>query len=437
MRLIVLGLLLAATAAAADERYTPVGAERAGNAEGTIPAWNGGLNEADWPKAYRRGGRLVNPYPQDQPLFDITPRNYAGYSSRLSEAHQALLRKYPEYRMPVYATRRSASYAPQIYRATQANALTARLGGPDELEGARLGFPFPHPRSGAEAMWNHRARYRGDAVESRATDALVPAAGGAPQFVKVHLWRLFRYANLADPADPDKENVLFYHKALWSEMGSQDLKLFNLVRESVNTARQPRAIWAGGRGSKLFRLPPVGHDVVGADTDQMMFLDMGDMYNGAFDRYTWKMLGKRELYIPYNSYRLSDGSFSYQKILTPGFIRPEAARYELHRVWGVEATLRSGFAHAFGKRRFYLDEDSWNIVLVENYDPAGRLWRFQEGHLIEDYGVQFATCAPDVVYDMRQGRYFASGLLAEETPPKYDVPGLRRDQFLPASSRLQ
>ena len=63
------------------DKFTPIGAERAGNAAGTIPAWTGGLTEL--PAAYVDGEPLVNPFPDEQPKFTISAQNYAQYEDNL------------------------------------------------------------------------------------------------------------------------------------------------------------------------------------------------------------------------------------------------------------------------------------------------------------------------------------------------------------------
>src|SRR3546814_12861612 len=79
-----------------------------------------------------------------------------------------------------------------------------------------------------------------------------------------------------------------------------------------------------------------------------------------------------------NSTRIGSPDATYDKVIRRGHINPEYARYELHRVWVVEATLKAGLRHAFSKRVFYVDEDSWSIAAVDCYDGRGQLWRFQE-----------------------------------------------------------
>ncbi|MGH8441802.1 MAG: DUF1329 domain-containing protein, partial [Nevskiaceae bacterium] len=412
-------------------RLTEAGAERDANAEGTIPAWTGGITQP--PPGYRAGGRLVDPFPQDTPLFTITQANAAQHVARLSAGHKALLSKYAEFRMPVYATRRSAAYPQAIYEATAANLGKAKLVGSDALTGARLGFPFPRPDSGVEAMWNHRTRYRGDSFVGVTSQAVV-GQDGVSNRNKGVFRVLFRYGNIARPGDIDDENIIVYGVTFVGErVTDANADFVVLFHESANSLKKPRAIWVLlGKIGRMLRLPPLGYDQPMYGTDGMYTIDMIDMYNGAFDRYVWKLLGKRELYIPYNAYRLSDGSQKYaQQLIWPAF-NGDRARYELHRVWVIEATERGGRRHQFGKRVFYLDEDSWNVVLVENQDRNGALWRFQEGHLLTSYDVPSTNAYPIVTYDLKDGRYFVHRLLAEDPPLKYNV-AMRENDFLPAT----
>jgi predicted Zn-dependent protease len=412
-------------------RLTPVGAERDPNLAGTIPEWTGGITRP--PPSFKPGSRLADPYPQDQPLFTITAANAAKYAAKLSPGHRALLAKYPDFRMPVYATQRSAAFPQAIYDATAANIGKAKLIGSDALTHARLGFPFPKPENGVEVMWNHRTRYRGDSFMGITSQAVV-GKGGIGNRNKGVFKVLFRYGNVAKPADIEDENVIAYGVTFVGERVTDTTADFVvLFHESANSIKKARAIWVLlGKIGRMLRLPPLGYDQPMYGTEGIYYIDMIDMYNGAFDRYVWKLVGKRELYIPYNAYRLNDGSQKYAQQLTWPTFNADHARYELHRVWMIEAVERGGKTHAFGKRVFYVDEDSWNVVLVENQDRAGRLWRFQEGHLITSYDVGSTNAYPIVTYDLKDDRYFVHRLLSEDPPLKFNV-AMRESEFLPAS----
>lgn len=410
---------------------TAIGAEVEGNADGSIPAWSGGISPAQQPTSFRAGQRLVDPFSSERPTQIITAKNVDQFRNLLSKGHQALFARYPEYRMPLYKTHRSVSYPLAITQSSAANTGKARLIGSDSLENARLGFPFPKPENGVEALWNHRVRYRGNTVALQSRQAVVTAAGLVTQEYRLNESAFFRYGNTDDPVDISSQNILLYYLLKFTGAGLANF--LALAHETANSEKDARAIWVAPPGSpKLFRIPPVGYDQPFPGTEAMYFVDMIDMYNGPFDRYVWKLIGKRELLLPYNAYRLSDGSQTYAQQLTPHFFNPDNARYERHRVWVVEATERGGKKHSFGLRVFYLDEDSWNVVLVENYDHEGRLWRFQEGHVLPHYGVQSANCFPVITYDVKDGRYFASRLLSEEPAPVFNS-AMNKSQFLPAN----
>lgn len=418
-------------------RFTPVGAERHGSSDGRIPAWTGGLQAADWPEGFKPGQRPRDPFAEDQPLYVIDASNWQQHRDDLSMGHRALFDRYPGYRMPVFPSRRSVAYPEAIYAATQANRGRAKLLGSDALTGAELGFPFPSPGNGVEVMWNHRVRYRGDAAEFRSRQVLVLADGTVSEQFQQTEQVLYLYGNVQHPSKLSQNNILLYYLTYFSS-GSGELAFTALVHESANSLEKERAIWVIPKGiSKMFRIPPVGYDNPFPGSGGLAFVDMVDMYNGAFDRYDWKILGKRDVLLPYNAYRLNDAHQTNADLLQAGFMRPDSARYELHRVWLVEANERGGKRHSFGARRFYVDEDSWNVVLVENYDRKGKLWRFQEGHLLPLYDRLWANCLPVVTYDLHDGRYFINRLSNDDSWPERDPEQLRPRDFRPSTVKAK
>ncbi|HEX4896146.1 MAG TPA: DUF1329 domain-containing protein, partial [Solimonas sp.] len=187
---------------------------------------------------------------------------------------------------------------------------------------------------------------------------------------------------------------------------------------------------------RMLRIPPVGYDQPMPGSDGLMFVDMLDMYNGAFDRYVWKLTGKRELYVPYNAYRL--GQRKGEALPLRGTqLDPALTRYELHRVWVIEATERGGTKHSFGKRTFYVDEDSWTVVLVENEDRQGRPWRLQEGHLVPLYDVQAVLAMPVMIYDLKDGRTLLTSLPPARGPALQAGTPLREADFMPANVKIR
>ena len=410
---------------------TPVGAEQSANASGEIPAWTGGITPDQRPDGFVMGQALPDPYAADQPRFTITADNVARYADRLAPAHRKLLETLPGYRMTVYPSRRSVAYPAAIYEATAANRERARLDSPDALVGAQLGFPFPQPRTGVEIMWNHRTRYRGDTVDSRYGQAVVQPSGTVTARNDQRFRVRFRYANIAEPADLAKENYIALGITAVYE-GGRSPDIIGLFHETANSQKQSRNVWVLlTKLGRMLRIPPVGYDQPFPGTEGLEFIDMVDMYNGAFDRYVWKLVGKRELFIPYNAYRFNRPDRDPASLLTPRYPDLSDARYELHRVWVIEASERGGKRHAFGKRTFYVDEDSWTVVMVENEDQDGRLWRFQEGHLVAEYDIQAAWTRPVITYDFKDGRYFINRIFAGYDHFQYNE-AMTDSEYLPA-----
>ncbi|HNN37291.1 MAG TPA: DUF1329 domain-containing protein, partial [Pseudomonadales bacterium] len=151
--------------------------------------------------------------------------------------------------------------------------------------------------------------------------------------------------------------------------------------------------------------------------DGLATSDQLGMYNGKIDRYDWKLVGKKEMFIPYNAYMLHTDKVKVADVIRPGHINQDVARYELHRVWHIEGDLKPDTSHIYKKRVFFMDEDSWQIAVMDHYDKRDQLWRMTEGHVINSYDILTATNTAEIHYDLQSGRYLAVGLDNEDTPP--------------------
>lgn len=400
---------------------TPVGATRAGNAAGSIPAWT--------PAAQR--GALQGVYPNnpdidgDAPLFTITASNLATHADKLTEGHKALFARYPgTYQMKVYPSRRLANFPQRVLDETILNDGRASLaaGNTDRPSGALIGFPFPIPQNGAEAIWNHRARYRAGDLR-RAFSQMIVQANGSFSLNRVEEEVSGRYGNLTLDPPVELRATASESSELW-----RLLRIFLdppptfdelvLIHEKAGTGTVGRDAWVYTAGNRRVRRDPaVAYDNPAPNSNGLQLYDQLEMSNGTLERYTWSLIGKREIYVPYNANRLSGAARTPADLVRPGHLNPDLARYELHRVWVVEADLKSGTSHVIKKRRFYLDEDTWTVVAVDNYDAANTLWRFQEGHLVTHYNLLIHTTQPEVIYDFSSGRYFVtSTALADDQP---------------------
>ncbi|MGH8561717.1 MAG: DUF1329 domain-containing protein, partial [Nevskiales bacterium] len=339
----------------------PLGGEKAANADGSIPAWAGGLTTppADFKGA---GSRYVDPFPEDKPLVTITNANLAQYKDKLSAGHIGMFKKYADYKMPVFPTRRTGAAPQWIYDATFSNATSAELGGNGEaLEHAITGTPFPIPKSGKELIWNHKTRYRGLGA-TRYNDQAAVLPNGTFNLVTLREDVRFTYT-YPNVKPEDLNNVILYF--LQSTLAPPRLSgALLLVHETMDQVKEARRAWLYNPGQRrLRRAPNVAYDNPGTAADGLRTNDQLDMYNGASDRYDWKIVGKKEVYIPYNAYRVHSDKLKYTDICKAGHINQDYTRYELHRVWVVEANVRPGTSHIYKRRTVYVDEDTWNIAL--------------------------------------------------------------------------
>ncbi|MGE8150154.1 DUF1329 domain-containing protein [Pseudomonas vancouverensis] len=388
---------------------TPLGGEKAGNADGSIPAWTGGLKPNAAPL---QNDFLGNPFEGEKPLFTITAANAEQYKSKLSAGQLAMFKRYPEsYKIPVYKTQRTAASPQAVYDATKKSALVAEA----SADGYALKnfeqshyYAFPIPKNGLEVVWNHLTRSHGNSYINRQMQA-TPQVGGdyTPVLIDTEVgfpWKM------ADAKPEDNANILFFAKQTVTAPARMAGSVL-LIHETLDQVKEPRMAWAYNAGQRrVRRAPQVAYDGPGTAADGLRVADNADMFNGAPDRYDWKLIGKKEMYIPYNNYLLQSPKLKYDDIIKPGHINQDFTRYELHRVWEVEGTLKAGQRHIYAKRHMYFDEDTWAAVEIDQYDGRGQLWRVSEGYLVNDYQQGVANYAAIGIYDLIAGRYVVSNL---------------------------
>ena len=408
----VMAAVSADEAAKLGTSLTPLGAEKAGNADGSIPEWTGGLPQNAGVADDR--GFLSNPFASEKPLFTITAQNVDQYKDKLTPGQLAMFKRYPEtYKMPVYTSHRSATVPQSVLDDTKANATNTRLvEGGNGLENFKTANPFPIPQNGLEVVWNQITRYRGGSVRRLVTQA-TPQANGS--FSLVYFQDEFAFPTNLTDYDPSKpSNILFYFKQRVTAPARLAGNVL-LVHETLNQVKEPRLAWLYNAGQRrVRRAPQVSYDGPGTAADGLRTSDNLDMYNGAPDRYDWKLVGKQELYIPYNSYDLDSPKLKYADVIKAGHINQDLTRYELHRVWHVTATLKAGERHIYAKRDMYIDEDTWQAVEIDHYDGRGTLWRVAEAHSQYYYDKQVPWYTLETLYDVISGRYLAMGMKNEE-----------------------
>lgn len=395
---------------------TPLGGEMAGNADGSIPAYTGGLLQP--PAGWSTDKGYIDPFANEKPLFTITAANMAQYKDKLTPGMQALLAKYPSFKMPVYPTHRTAAVPAAVAAKVKQEAVNVELNGfgLNNLNGSTT--PFPIPKNGLEAIWNHTVRYLGGGVQR--TFSSFPVRGSGDYYnLRILENRVFD-TNM----DQQSDNRMFNFTARFLSPATL-AGTVQLVHEPIDQVREMRTAWIYNVGQRrVRRAPDLAYDNVNDGTEGLRVTDDFDGYNGAPDRYDWKLVGKQEMYVPYNDYKLGSKDVPYKDILTPNTPNTDMMRYELHRVWVVEGTLRPDAKHVYGKRVMFLDEDSWTLLASDAYDTRGSLWRVGVHPLVQYYDAQVPWYRANIWHDLTNGSYYLAGLANEEKEPwKFGVKG--------------
>ncbi|MGK2741124.1 DUF1329 domain-containing protein [Tepidicaulis sp. LMO-SS28] len=413
---------------------TPVGAEKAGNG-GDIPAWTGGLTSvpASIQGQYSPDKLPLNPYPGDQIKFTIDAGNMAQYSDNLTEGSKAMMSTYPSYKMNVYETRRSCAFPEFVYEANRHNAQVAVLvGGGNGVGEGIMGFPFPIPNNALEIIWNHTLRYRAFKLTREFTAAPV-TRGGDYELITVQDEAILQWSDPSKERAEDIDNISIYYISNTIAPARAAGNVI-LVHETLNRALEERRAWQYSPGTRrVRRAPNIAYDNPGTNSDGLSTSDAFDGYNGAPDRYDWTVIGKQEKYVAANNYDAHLAT--YDEFLKPLHVNQDLVRYELHRVWSIEANLKPGNRHVYSRRVKHLDEDSWTMTGAELYDGRGELWRVQELLGRQSYSVPLCNKGAEIVYDLQAGRYLALAMQNGGAPINYNADELDPDRYTPASIR--
>jgi len=405
------------------EELTPFGAVRAGNRTRAIPPWTGGLTKL---RADAVPGRTQpDPYDEDTRWFTVEPADLERYKIRLSAGLQALLQKYPAFEIPVYPTRRSAAAPQRVYEASLENAKRAKLGENGlALSGAAVGVPFPIPANGVQAMWNHILRWRGETISRTGTTILPEPTGALSQ-------SMYREEILSGYAAGQEGRPLYYRRTTLSPKAEAGTTL--LLQGTLNPIQAGFAAWyRAGETGKPVRANDYVYDRPDPATGGIRTADMLDMFSGPLDRFDFTLVSRREMYVPYNANRMNAAGLTPADLLWATHPNPQFLRYELHRVWVVEAKLKPNFRHALPERTYYLDEDSWQIVMADHYNANGDLVRYAEAHNVAYPLVPAFAPAMEITYDLEGGRYVVSGIDNDLKPPVFGKP-MKPEDFGPES----
>jgi len=389
-------------AARLKTELTPFGAEKAGNKEGTIPAWDGGYTKV--PPGYQSGQPRPDPFADEKPRLTITAQNMNQYADQLSDGVKALLQRFPTYRLDVYPTHRTAAAPQWVYNNTFKNATRARLTNNGlALEGAQGGIAFPIPKNGKEAMWNHLFPWTGEASVID-VQIYVVTAGRKPvlTFESTSEGQYPYYCQ-----DSTSELVGDIYGFLQSSITAPAYLTGEkiLTISQLKQGRQGVQSWQYLLGQRrVRRAPNFEYDTPSFATSGINFFDEYHLFDGALDRYDWKLVGKKEMFVPYNTSQ-DPRVKRVDELLRPYHLNPDRVRWELHRVWVVEATLAPGKRHVMPKRRLYLDEDTWQALLSDSWDSNGQLWHVGQTLPFLAQEVPAVLNLPFVLYDFLKGAY--------------------------------
>lgn len=418
---------------------TPSGAIRAGNAEGTIPAWK---NQPIKPPAgFTPGTFHPDPFASDAPLFKITVQNYQKYADKLSAGQLQMFQTYPDFYMNIYPSRRSVVYPAYIYEAARKNLDRAKIKHAPDInmgivgfEGARKAWAFPIPHDGDEAIVNQSTKPITPWMESWETTLAVTTSGDyVVNRLNVQQHQKWSDPELTDETYDVEASGLMYYQTLNAppKLAGQVV----LAIDPQSFTKVFRRAWAYSPGQRrVKRAPQIVYDNPLTASDGLATTDQKFGFNGPNDRFNYKLVGRKEMYVPYNGYKLWAQDATPEKVISAdGRLNQEYARYELHRVWALDATLKEGTNHDYGRRTFYLDEDSWWIVAMDGYDRRGDIWRYWESHNIVFYDTGFFHPITDIQYDMNAGRMIALMFDKQKAP---DFTWRAEDTyFTPASVR--
>jgi hypothetical protein len=433
----VIGSLLqpaiAATVDASElgKSLTPFGAERAGNADGSIPAWDGGYTKVD--PSFKQGGTRPDPFAADKPLFSITAKNMEKYADKLNDGVKAMFKRYPDtYRIDVYPTRRTSAAPQWVYDNIRKNASEAKLvettAGPAP-QGAFGGVPFPIPKSGIEVMWNHLLNWRATSIATHFRDYLITADGnpvlategkaiqempyyyqeGSAADFNGNYW-LFRLLNLGPPI----------------RAGEQILAQSYLNEDQTQTY-----VYLLGQ-RRVRKLPNSCCDTPAPATAGVMSFDELSVFTGRLDRFKWTLVGKKEMYVPYNANKVNTAA-KPEDLFGKNHLNPDYIRWELHRVWVVDAELAPGARHQLPKSRYYVDEDTWQAMLADRWDSSGALAKTLWTLPMVLPDVPAVAQLSSGFYDLNSGAWFMQGIFAGMSEQYRLVDRYKKSEFSPAA----
>ncbi len=410
---------------------TPLGGERAGNKDGSIPAWAGGQLKV--PAGYTPGQRRGDQFPGDKVLYTITAKNMDQYADKLSDGQKAMLVKYPSYSIHVYPTHRTAVAPQWVYDNTLKNAVNAKLvpgSSYDIPSGVYGGIPFPIPKLGAEVVWNHLLRYQGSSVRNTAGQTWMVTADGK-RVMTVEGKEEIKMPYYDPAGSADKFDGTFWLTRVVN--AGPPIRAGEAIVGRVNVDEAKSQTWVYLTGQRRVRkLPNVGGDTPTPLSAGVMTFDEINVLAQHPGLFNWKLVGKKEMIIPYNNGKIFEPTKT-EDLMDDHHLIPNFVRWELHRVWVVEAELAPGKRHTSPKSRYYFDEDSWLAVLGDRWDAKGQLWKTLFGLTVTYPEMELTDHALYGFYDLISGAWYAGPFNNKQVPlmGRQPVTDLKDSHFTP------
>jgi hypothetical protein len=391
-------------AAQLGKTLTPLGAIKAGNADGTIPAWDGGICTP--PAGYKPrngigGFPYIDPFAAEKPLYTINASNMDKYADKLDDGNKLLLKRYPTYRLDVYPTHRTACFPDYVYENTVKKVMSPKTtAGGVGMTGAHAQVPFPIPKTGYEAMWNSLVKYQYPFMRGDGDSHIMDASGGVTQVAYIlNDMHTPYWDNTRGPIATDEPywSIRSVNLAPAAQKGSGSLLFVYLqpeVKDNISYSYIP--------GQRRVRMAPeFKYDTVSTNSGGVLLYDEINGFYGAMDRFDFKLIGRKEMYVQYNAWRSENAPV--KKSRTKDHMNPDYQRWELHRVWIVQADLKPGQRHVEKQKVFLIDEDSWSIMAYYGVDQAGKPYHYMQLPGWQEYEKPSFWVGNYFLYDFNKG----------------------------------
>ncbi len=300
--------------------------------------------------------------------FRVDKSNLEQHKDRLPEGLYKMIKEW-DYSINVYETVNDFSFPNDYQEATEKYKGAARVDKQGGIENYTAGLPFPEPKSGAEVMYNYDYKYTGDDFYY-VGDAIIMSTAGRERRLGLTYSRMSYQGRLRvdpKPSIPGPGNVELKEISGFTypeDIAGMVLLTVRYQNPSkgddgwmyIPTIRRVRRISVAQRGDSSGGMDFTWDDYRG--------------FSGKVSDYAWKLIGKKEMIIPFHAPTTNPRHKGIVLI-------PDDLRYELRSVWIVEGVNKDK-DYVYSRRRIYLDADSYDIPVCVLWDRRGALWKYIE-----------------------------------------------------------